>query len=168
MRYEIQASQLSEIKKTGKVAFVDFINETQRQILAHNAEKRDSFQFCPLTKKILVNRALGDLLYEIIEQRPIKLIYSKKVGKNESFSIANVSIETIYIGIFFPFDDSPVIFFTEKYDTEFDTDGLVALYGDARARYLQKEQDSESSYLLKKGYANGDRLNSSEYPLVFK
>ncbi|MCH9622124.1 MAG: hypothetical protein S4CHLAM20_15590 [Chlamydiia bacterium] len=168
MTYEISASLLIEIKKTGKVVFADFITETQIQILSHHADERDSFQICPLTKKILANRALGKLIYEIIEEKPIKLVMSKKVHKGEVFSIKDISIETVYIGVFFPFDGSGTMFFMPDHLPDFETDGLVALYGDARARYMQKEHDPDMGYLITKGYAGGDKLKSSEYPLIYK
>jgi hypothetical protein len=168
MRYEIQAGQVSEIKRNGNVLFLDFIDETGIQILSHNAATMNSFQICPLTKKILSNRALGQLLFEIVEERPIKLVMSKKVSKDESISINDISIETIFIAIFFPFDGSPTMFFTDLYSPVFETEGLVAFYGDARARYIPKDNDIDSRYLLKKGYAGGDKLSAIDYPLVFK
>lgn len=168
MRYQIPARELSLLKKEGHVFLIDFVSEEDIKILAHNADKRDSFQFCPLTKKILTNRALGTLLYDMIEQRPIKIVMSKNVKKGQIFSLKDVSIETVLIAIFIPFDGTPALFFTPGYLPEFECDGMVALYGDARARFAKKDGDDDASYLLRKGYAQGDMLKSSEYPLVFK
>ena len=168
MGYEISASQLTELKKIGSVVFADFITETESSILNHSSGKRDSFKNCPLTKKILVNRNLGNLLFEIITKRPIRLVFSKKVKQGEFFSITDVSIDEIYLGMFLSYTDKTVLFFTKDYVPEFESDGMVVLYGDARARYIQKDEDSDGSYLLKQGYASGDKLKSSSYPLVYK
>ena len=168
MRYEISASQLSEIAKNGVVWFTNVITESELAILKHHAGTRDSFQICPLTKKILTSRSLGSLLFEIIEKRPIRLVMSKKMHPNESLDFDHISIDTIYLGIFFPFDGDASLFFNKNFVPEFETEGLVVLYGDARARYVRKDQDPEVSYLLKKGYASGDKLSDKEYPLVFK
>jgi len=168
MGYELPASSLSEIKKNGKVEFLEFVSEEQIQILSHHADRRDSFQSCPLTKKILTARDLGKLLNEIVQERPIKLIYSNKLLQGREFNASVIPVETVFIGIFFPFDGSPTLFFMPEVTFEAPANGLVVLYGDARARFVPKDEDPDAGYFIKKGYAGGDKLKATEYPLVFK
>ena len=168
MGYEISASQLTEITKTGAVAFSSFLSEKEIQILKHSNGVRDSFLRCPLTKKIFIHRDLGKLLFEIIEKRPIRLVMTKKVSEKESFDLSKISIEEIYIAIYFSFNNTETIFFTKDYIPIFEEEGIIAIYGDARARYVKKEEDLDNAYLLKNGYSSGDKLIISQYPFIFK
>jgi hypothetical protein len=168
MGYEISSGQLTELTKTGTVTFADFITEMEGQILSHSPGTIDSFQKCPLTKKIFVNRGIGNLLFEMIKKRPIRLVHSKKLAKNTFFSLEDVSIDQVYLGMFLSYTDRTVEFFTKDYVPEFETDGIVVVYGEARARYIQKDEDVDGSYLLKQGYASGDKLATKDYPFVYK
>ena len=168
MGYEISASQFTEIKKTGKVSFASFLSEEKIQILKHSSGVRDSFLRCPLTKKIFINRDLGKLLFEITEKRPIRLVMSRKVNEKESFDLSKISIEKIYIGIYFSFENTETIFFTKDYIPTFEEEGIVAIYGDVRARYIQKKGDLDTGYFIRNGYSSGDKLNISQYPFIFK
>ena len=167
MSYELSAASLSEMRKTGLVSFADFITENDVQILRHSDGERDSFQKCPLTKKIFIHRSLGKLLFELTEERPIRLVMTKKVAASETLIANDISIEEIYVGMYLSFEDFSVTFFTSELE-EIPAEGIVAYYGSARARYLMKEKDNDSSYLLTKGYASGDKLKDKEYPFVFK
>ena len=168
MGYEISAKDLSEITKTGKVTFADFLSEREATILSHSGDKRDSFQTCPLSKKILTKKALGTLLFEILEKRPIRLVYSKNVTGETTFPLERLSIEEVYLGMFLSYKDHSVTFYTKEATPDLEGPGMLVFFGDARARFLLKEEDSERSYLLKKGYASGDKLETKDYPLVFK
>ena len=168
MGYELSASSLSAFQKTGIVEFLEFASEEQIQILSHSAGTRDSFQTCPLTRKILTHRDLGTLLNEIIQKRPIKLIMSKKLSQDEIFTPLDISIESVYIALFFPFDGSSTHFLMPEIEFEAPSEGLMVVYGDARARFVPKKNDPETGYFINKGYAGGDRLKSAEYPFVFK
>jgi hypothetical protein len=168
MGYEISASQLTELVKEGFVVFKDFITKNDMEILENSKVERDSFQKCPLTKKILLNRDLGKLIFEIIGKRPIRLVMSKKIFSMDSIFIKNISIEEIYIGVFFSFEDLTATFFLPFVEMEMPCSGFLALYGDSRARYIQKEEDIEKHYLLSKGFASGDKLDSARFPLIFK
>jgi hypothetical protein len=168
MSYEISASQVSELKKTGRVQFVDFITETEVAILKHPKKERDSFQECPLSKKILSNHDLGKLLYELLHKRPIRLVMSKKIKANDRCDLLHISIDEVYLGMFLSFEDKSVLFFTKEFIPHFESEGILAVYGEARARYIKKEEDPESVYLLKQGYASGDKLLTSKFPFVYK
>ncbi len=168
MGYEISASQVSEFTKTGKVQFIDFITENQVSILKHAQGDRDSFQKCPLSKKILVNHDLGKLLFEILLKRPIRLVMSKKVKAGDICDLEKISIDTVYLGMFLAFDDKSVLFFNKEFTPKFECEGIVAIYGEARARYIKKEEDPDNVYLLKQGYASGDKLLATKFPFVYK
>lgn len=168
MGYELSASQLSEMRKNGFVVFADFISEQDVAVLKHSDGDRDSFQRCPLTKKILANRDLGKLVFELCAQRPLRLVLSKKVINEEMFCLNDVSIDEVYIGMFLSYEDLSVTFFNKDHNPEFESDGMVAVYGNARSRYIQKMYDEDASYLLKKGYASGDKLSTHEYPFIYK
>ncbi|MCH9624790.1 MAG: hypothetical protein S4CHLAM27_12270 [Chlamydiia bacterium] len=116
----------------------------------------------------MVNRELGNLLFEMIKKRPIRLVHSKKLSKHTFFSLEDISIDEVYLGMFLSYTDRTVQFFTKDYIPEFETDGMVVVYGEARARYIQKAEDIDGSYLLKQGYASGDKLATKDYPLVYK
>ena len=168
MGYEISASQLTEIAKEGFTVFKDFITEEEASILKNSSPVRDSFQQCSLTKKIVLKRDLGKLLFEIIGKRPIRLVMSKKTAPMESIYLKDISIEEIYIGIFFSFEDFTATFFKKDLEMEMPSSGFLALYGDARARYMQKEEDKDKHYLLNKGFASGDKLDSERFPLIYR
>lgn len=168
MGYEISAKDLSEFTKTGQVSFVDFITSDQIQILKHGQSVRDSFLHCPLTKKIFTKRDLGKLLFEMIEKKPIRLVFSKKITKQQTLILEDIAIDEIYIGMFLSFKDGSVLFYNKDVEPEFEDDGIVVAFGEARARYLPKEEDKENSYLLKMGYAAGDKLKTKDFPLVYK
>ena len=168
MGYEISASQLTEITKYGIGTFVDFFTEQEAQILKHGDGKRDSFQRCPLTKKIVTSRDLGKLLFEITNKRPIRLVMTTKVSAGEIFYAKDISIEEIYLCIYYSFEDLTAQFFLSDYEIEFPDNGFVALYGDARARYMQKDFDDNRQFLLNQGYSSGDKLKTESYPFVFK
>lgn len=168
MGYEISASQVSELTKTGRVQFVDFITDEDVSILIHSQGTRDSFQKCPLSKKILVNRSLGKLLFDILLKRPIRLVMSKKVEAGDRCDLTTISIDEVFIGMFLSFEDKSVVFFNKDFIPEFESAGMIAIYGEARARFIKKDEDPESVYLLKQGYASGDKLDTAKFPFVYK
>ncbi|MCH9811476.1 hypothetical protein K0U07_01785 [bacterium] len=168
MGYEISAKDLTEITKTGTVTFAEFLSEEEVAILKHSGNTRDSFQNCPLTKKILTKRDLGKLLFEILEKKPIRLVFSKNISPPATFPLEDLSIDEVFIGMFLSYEDGSVTFFTKEATPELTDAGMMVVYGNARARFLPKEADKESSFLLKKGYASGDKLETKDYPLIFK
>ena len=168
MAYQLSASQLSSYRKEGHFSAKDLFSENDISIILDSKEGMNTFQEDPNLKKVITKRGLGKLFFEITEKSLHRLVQTRTVSANQEILLQNISIEPIYIALFFNYDDHLITFFNQTHSHMTNSEGLLLVYGDPRARYVKKDHDINSAYLLNKGYANGDKLPSEEYPLLRK
>ncbi len=162
MRFDVTASQLSHFHKNHSIVFEGFLTESE--LLAVNSHKsgHDLWRHNPEIKKILVNKEIGELLYELTLLSPL-MILQDKVIQNETINLPSLPFQTTLMGLFFPFGSSEMIIF--KADHPPVGSGLLAIYAKHPCTYVFK---SGETALKKLGYAYGDTLEIKDFPLVYK
>ena len=64
---------------------------------------------------------------------------SKKVEAGDRCDLTTISIDEVFIGMFLSFEDKSVVFFNKDFIPEFESAGMIAIYGEARARFIKKD-----------------------------
>jgi len=167
MQYEITAAQLNHFKKEGEITFESLFDDSVRQVIANHQTGEDLFRKEAKIRSIVLNPKIGKLIYELIEKRPIRLLYDRIVEKS-TIDLNHLSFQGVLIGVLFPFSENTITFFSVEHPKEIEEPALLVVYGATNARYVLHEQDPNTARLKKMGYTYGDRLKTEDFPYIYR
>ncbi len=136
--------------------------------LIDSAQGINQFQFSRELEKILTFRGLGEILHELTQARPIRLVYSQVFEKSH-LDFRHLPFQGLLIAIVIPFQENRTTIFAINSDYVVSEKSLVAVYGE-NSTLLVKGKHNHELYQLytRKGYGSGDRLKSLDSPFVYR
>ena len=168
MKIEITQAQKQVYKEEGLVAFDNLI---PTNLLTHISDVDigfNQFETDPQVLKLLTTKSIGDMLFQISSERPIRLLYCEVLEKGQ-LNFSQYPIQGHFAAVVIPCSENVTTVFASNTDLLIEDKCLVALYGISASLVIKSQEGKHlQKHLQNKGYNFGDRLHSNDSPLVYR
>jgi hypothetical protein len=165
MRYEVSSSQIAYFEKNKSITFEDFYSKESLEVLDKYPFGFDIWRQNNDVKKIVLNKNLGLVLHELLNTRPIRLLYDK-ICRDEIIDLKNSSFQGVIAYCVIGQDCIQIV--SPEVATEVKEKSLLVVFGVLDSVFTFKENDPYSVSPRKLGYDYGDALSTDDYPLIFR
>ncbi len=168
MKFELTQAQKQKYKEEGMVVLEDIFPPELHAHLALSSNGTNQFQTNLEQEKLLTFRGLGEILHQLSQTRPIRLIYSEVLEKRH-IDFRELPFQGLLIAIVIPLNENRTTIIATNSDYVVSERSIVAVYGESNALLVKGKHNQDLFKLYtRNGYGSGDRLKSSDSPFVYR
>ncbi len=176
MKFAVAPEQKSFFEHNHYIEIEGLLNLSQLELIKaqrNSTSKRDIWRNNTEIKKIITSRALGELLFEFTDVKPIRLAYDEYLSTNQADATLEQigSIQGVIGGIIFNLEEpGNALIVSSDYPVPFHTlkSHYLVAYCQKNSVYVLRTNDPHTHALKQLGYSHGDRLNDKQHPIIFR
>lgn len=190
MKFSISLDQRTFLNKKGYVPFFHLLSSLELKILNEGIDQalkqdqgngRDLWRLSDSVKKIVFSKRLVDLVYQLVEKKPLRLAFDQYISDSASVLENRSSVSPLVGSLLIVLNGNESVGEGGGYfilpaadvtleDFQFSPEQRFLLigYGNIYSQYLYQPLDPHVHFLKKLGYVFGDRLNNALHPILLR